>query len=427
MSNASQSGCPVLEGFDPTAASFFQDPYPLFERARREQPVFFYPEGPFWVVTGHADNERVITEFETFSNHAFELLPPPAQFADRIPPNLADWFEINTDPPEHTVSRKVLQRAFTRSLVRAQEQAAASTANELIDAFIADGACDLTSQYASPLGLAVMVNLVGLPQEDSDLYMRWSEALFALLAHRPWNAETDADHQPGHAFSEEYLHRCWTLLLEEFDYLRAIVEERAVAPRDDLISQFLAVRGEDGRPLYGRDRIVTEMAILIEGGMETNATLMAQTILHLSRHPDQFEELKRDRSLVPNAVEEALRLRGSTWGIWRIARTDVEIGRVTIPAGSLVLAMLASAARDESVFSCPDRLDIHRANVEDHLSWGKGRHFCPGAPLAKMTNAISLNTIMDRIPEIRVADQDLEYRHYLVTQQLLHLHCEWDA
>jgi cytochrome P450 len=418
---------PTLEGFDPTQSSFFQDPYPMFERARREQPVFFYPDGPFWVVTGYEDTERVITDFATFSNHAFRLLEPPAEFADRVPANIADWFEINNDPPEHTVSRKVLQSAFTRGLVRAQEESAARTAGELIDAFIDDGHCDLTTQYASPLGLSVMVNLVGLPKEDSALYTRWSEALFALLAHRPWKAELDPDHQPGHAFSAEYIRESWSLLAEEFDYLRAIVDERARSPRDDLISRFLEVCDESGRPVYGRDRIVTEMAILIEGGMETNATLMAQTILHLSRHPDQLAQIKRDRSLVPHAVEEALRLRGSTWGIWRIAREDVEVGGVTIPEGALILAMLASAAHDEKVFECPHQFDVHRANTGEHLSWGKGRHFCPGAPLAKMTNAISLNTILDRIPDIRVPEQRLEYREYLVTQQLMHLRCEWDV
>ena len=419
--------CPVLDGFDPTSWEFFQDPYPLFARARSERPVFFYPDGPFWVVTRYEDVERVITDFETFSNHAFELLRPPPELADRVPGNLAEWFEINNDPPAHTVSRKVLQRAFTRSLVRQQEPFALRKAHELIDSFIDDGRCDLTEQYASPLGLAVMVNLVGLPEEDIALYSRWSEALFALLAHRPWKAELDPHHQPGHALSAEDIRASWSLLAEEFDYLRAIIDERRKDPRDDLVSAFLAVRDDEGNVVYGRDRIATEMAVLIEGGMETNATLMAQTILHLSRAPEQFEQVKSDRSLVPNAVEEALRLRGSTWGIWRVARTDVQIAGVTVPEGSLILAMLASAARDEQVFGCPNRLDIRRSNTDQHLSWGKGRHFCPGAPLAKMTNATSLNAIMDRIPNIRVPEQQLEYRKYLVTQQLLHLHCEWEA
>src|ERR1700722_13524097 len=131
MAATAEPNHPTLAGFDPTTSAFFQAPSPLFERARREQPVFFYPDGPFWVVTNYEDTERVITDFETFSNRAFRLLPPPDEFADRIPANIADWFEINNDPPEHTVSRKVLQQAFTRSLVRQQEEAARQTAHEL--------------------------------------------------------------------------------------------------------------------------------------------------------------------------------------------------------------------------------------------------------------------------------------------------------
>jgi cytochrome P450 len=172
--------------------------------------------------------------------------------------------------------------------------------------------------------------------------------------------------------------------------------------------------------------IITHMIELITAGSSTTANLIGHVLKFLAETPAQLAEIRNDEALLANAVEEGLRRRGSTFGVFRLATTEVEIAGVTIPQGSLIWACYASTGHDEERFDGPERFDVHRANSDGHLNFGKGRHFCMGAPLARLETNVAIGMLLDRIPEIRVdVEAPVEYAPSLIVPELLHLNAEW--
>jgi cytochrome P450 len=413
--------------YRPLTQEFLRDPYPTLARARAEQPVFFYPEMSFWVVTRYEDLVRVVRDHEAFSQSAARLMPVPEALRHRV---TEDWFDeafLNADPPIHTVARRIVNSAFTRPRIREMEPQIEAIADGLIDAFIGDGHCDLMGQYTYPMGATTLATFVGLPVEDMQRLKAWAQDLLMLV--HPRTTDVDASGAvAGKDMSEEEILARWNRMADCRDYLMDLLDQREKEPTEDLISVLVHTRDADGERVLSRERIVTHLIDLIAAGTDTVAPLIAHTLLYLLEHPDQLEAVRGDASLVESAIEEGLRMRGTASHLFRYTTRDVELGDVTIPKNSVVALSFASAGYDESQFACPFQFDIHRQNAADHLAFGRGRHFCVGAPLARAEARISLARLLDRMPDLRrVAGQELSYHTAIGVFMLERLELEWTA
>jgi cytochrome P450 len=421
--HVSASASPPVEGFDPLAQDFIANPDPVLERARRDAPVFYYPPLGVWVITRYEDVRAVARDYETFSSRAFRTIPPPPEFRALVPPNLLEPAFVNIDPPRHTVVRKNANKAFTPKRVAEMEPVIQEIADELIDSFAANGHCDLMQQYCYPLSLRVIVRMLGLPESGMRLFRQWTEDLFAVMSPGAADDPTAGEARP---MPEAELRERWSRVAEAYAYYKRFVEERRANPKDDLTSAMIAARNDDGTPAMSADAVICHMIELTAAGNDTTANLMANAVMFFDKHREQFEEVKRDPSLLANAIEEALRRRPTSPHMYRITTRDVTVAGVTIPARSLVCLSYGSGSNDEAQFSDSHRFDIHRENANDHLAFGHGRHFCLGAPLARLEARIGLETLFRRLPDIRVPQQTLEFVPVVTLQTLISLRVEWD-
>jgi cytochrome P450 len=412
------------EGFDPLSQEFMADPYPMLARARHEQPVFFYAPLALWVVTRYDDIVRVVGDFETFSSRAIGVVPPPPDIAELVPTELMDEAFIGLDPPTHTVSRKNANKAFTRGAVEQLEGPMGTIAGELLDDLHERASCDLVKDYCYPYTLRVIVRMLGMPEQDIPLFSQWSESMFALMSP----ADADAvEKGPPKPMDEEEARMHWLRIAEGRAYYTRVVEERRAEPREDMVTAMIQARDEDGQPALSSERIVTHITELIAAGSDTTANLMAQMTILFDANPKQREAVLADPALMGNAVDEALRRRGTAPGAFRITTRAVELGGVEIPARAMIWLVYISAGHDEQHFADPRAFDVRRANAEKHLSLGRGRHKCMGAPLARLAARVGMNALLARMPDIRVVpDQKLTYKPAMTVLPLESLLVEWD-
>jgi cytochrome P450 len=413
---------PLLEGFDPYAEAFLQDPYPLLERARRECPVFYYPPMDFWVLTRYDDVARAVSDHETFSNAVWRTVPRPPRFAGRVPENLMGVSFINLDPPTHTASRKNANKAFTRRLVAQQEPHVRRIAHEAIDGFAAAGEADLMQAFCYPVSLRTIVGLLGLPEADMPDFRRWTEDVFSLMTP----GAPGADDSTSKPMPDDEVHERYERVAEAYAYYTAFVDERRAHPTDDLTSAMVHARDAAGEPALDTERIVVHLIELTAAGHDTTANLIGNTVAFLDEHPDQRAEVLADPTLLENAVEESLRRRATSPKMFRITTRDVDVRGVRIPAGSAVCLQFGSANHDEERFERPLRFDVHRPNADEHFAFGRGRHFCMGAPLARMEARIALEVLYERLPAIAVVPgHDRGYIPVTTLDTFLHLPVRW--
>jgi cytochrome P450 len=302
------------------------------------------------------------------------------------------------------------------------ERVVAAIANELIDSFAADGECDLMQQYCYPLSLRVIVRMLGLPESDMANFRQWTEDFFALMSP---GAADDLDAGSDRPMDAAEVRARYSRLAEGYAYYKAFVAERAARPRDDLTSALIAARSDDGGSAMSVDSIICHMIELTAAGNDTTANLIGNAVIFLNDNPEQRAALMRDRSLLVNTVEEALRRRPTSPHMYRITTRDVELGGIEIPARSLVCVSFGSASNDEAVFPQPHDFDIQRENADHHLAFGHGRHKCLGAPLARLEARIGLGALLDRLPELHVAEQTLQYVPMVTLQTLTALEVRW--
>jgi cytochrome P450 len=408
-------GPPPPAGFNPISKEFLDDPQRWLREARRGAPVFFAPDFGFWAITRFDDIDRVLTDHETFSSASLAMVPVPDEYADKVPPGFfATGALVSQDPPTHTSRRKLINKGFVRSRMAAMEQPIEALCHELIDGFAGGGHADLMTQYCYEVSLRSIVHLMGMPTDDLPLLRQLADDQGAVVS------DTIKPMEHG-----ERLER-WERIVRARDYLARVAEERRERPGDDLVSTMVTAVGADGNPALTPGEAVTHLTELIFAGTDTTANLMSQMVRLLQEHPDQLAELKADASLWPQAIEEGLRVRSAANGIFRITTRDVEVAGVTIPARSICWVAITSAGHDAARFSEPERFDIHRANAADHIAFGKGRHFCMGAPLTRVEAPIGLRVLYERIPDLTVvAGQVYEYDPVLAAVILKRLQVTW--
>jgi hypothetical protein len=408
---------PTIGGFNPLSPEFLTDPYPFFERARREAPVFFHPGPPmpFWVLTKYDDVTRLFTNPETFSSKVLGNVEIPDEYRSMVPEDYFSQIVQALDPPEHTPVRKLQQKAFRKPRMEAMEPQIHGIANELLDELLPRGGCDLLHDFARPLTLLTILRHLGLPEDDLESIQQLGEDLLALYTDgiNPMPAEERKER--------------WERFMRIGSEYTAIVAERATQPTDeDTLAMLAHGASENGCPIRTHQQLGLDLIAFLTAGMETTANLVCEIINLLERYPEQREELRADHSLIPQAIEEGLRRRQSSIANFRIPTRDVEFRGHRIPAGTPIWGVIASACHDEEVFPNPREFDIHRPNSADHLGFSKGTHFCVGAPLARVEARVAIATLLDRVPTLRVPEQELSYARTLgVVVNLLGMRVEW--
>lgn len=364
----------IYDIFDPDEVDRSE---PLLDRLRAEQPVAEIMPGVFYVAR-HEDILEVCRHPELFRQGRFRPAEEDTRTPDQL--NLGE-----TDPPEHTRGRKALAGALSPPATRPYEPFVRQVCADLVDAFAGRPSAELIAELGAPLPAAVIGHVAGIPEADRPALRGYSDDYIAMQVD-PSAVER----------------------VEAFDdRLREVIAERqAMADRPkDLMTALIEAVDDEGRHLSD-ERILTHLSKdVIIGGIETTTHLVGNLFYDLLRTPGAYERLRDDRTLVPQAVEEALRIRPPVQVLFRQPAEDTELGGVPIPAGSIVALGYASANHDEAVFACPKDFDLDRGDVvRKHLGFGWGHHLCVGAPLARLELACALDAVLDRIPSMRLAD-----------------------
>ncbi|CAB5067818.1 unannotated protein [freshwater metagenome] len=372
-------------------------PYPYYERVREEAPVHQTPLG-FWAVSRYEDVLSVVRNPEMFSSlaqsNSFVTPPPPEviEIAKQGYPRVNTL--LSNDPPSHTQFRNLVNKAFLPKRVAQLEDSIRKIANDLIDAFINDGKVDLVEQFAVGVPLTVIADALGVDRADMPKFKKWSDDSVAPLS--------------GMLTPERQI-ECAHSRIEFQKYMVDRVREREENLRDDLLSDLVQARFDSGERA-GEGMTMAEMldviAQLLVAGNETTTKLIAAATLMLVENPEQMAKVRADHSLIPNLVEEALRMEAPVQMLPRFTKDDVEVGGVAIPKGSVVMVMYGCANRDGAKYPNPDMFDIERDNARTQMAFGQGPHFCVGAALARSEARIAFELLLSRLNNIALANVD---------------------
>ncbi|MGW0183051.1 cytochrome P450 [Nocardia sp. NPDC003345] len=363
--------------FDDVVSGDIRDPYTELARTRREQPVQRIETStmpgdaalPLFIAYRHDDIRQILRDNETFSS---------AIIIQAFGDVLGRHVMLGMDEPEHGRHRALVSKAFSqKALAKWEDGLVRTVGNRLIDRFAGAGSADLVKEFTFPFPTQIIAGLLGLPPEDFQRFQKWSISLLSFTINP----------ERGRAAS---------VALEE--YFAPILAARRAEPRDDLISR-LAVAEIDGERLTDPE-IFSFLRLLLPAGVETTYRSLGNLLFGLFSHPEQFEAVRADRSLIPQAIEEAVRWEPPLLTITRVATRDTELAGVPIPAGSSVMPMLGAANRAEDRYDDPDAFDIFRP-PQANVSWGHGAHVCLGMHLARLEMRVAIDLLLDRLPELR--------------------------
>ena len=368
---------PSLDAYDPFDPAVIADPFPYYRLLQSDAPVFEVEKHGFFVVSRFDDVENVAQNWEDFST---TWGPGP----QRIESPVASI--LQSDPPDHTRLRSIIARAFTPRAVKACDALVRQYARERVDALLELGQADLVEEYAIPIPVVVIAEMLGVPREDRGIFRKWSDDIVGAIAGKvdPRQSQTE--------FGE---------------YFSAVIEKRRADPKDDVITKLITGENQKGEAL-ATEEILSFCLSLLVAGNETTTGLIGNLFFELARRPDDWRRLRADPSLVASTVEESLRYDAPNQGLFRHTTRDVEMHGVTIPAGKKVLLLFGAAGRDERHFPNPDRFDIARS-PNRHIAFGAGIHHCLGANIARLEANIALETAVSRIAELRLVDENPPY------------------
>jgi cytochrome P450 len=378
--------------YDLYSDEFRAQTYETFARMRESDPVLCQPgidgETPIWFVTRHEDVVSVLLDDERFVRDPRLALTPEEleASASGMPESFAfiDNHMLNKDGADHRRLRRLVTKAFTPRMVEQLRPRIQEIADDLIDAVEPRRSMDLVDEFAFPLPMRVIAELLGIPHDDRDRFRAWSNAIVSP------------------ALSAEALARLGEQMSEFVAYLRDLFERRRAEPREDLISALL--QAEDAGDVLAEQELFSMVVLLIVAGHETTVNLIANAILAMLGHPSQWAALTADPQRVSAVVEETLRYDPPVQLMGRIAAEDMTIGGADIPKGDVMILLLAAAHRDPAAFDRPDEFDPDRDTIR-HLGFGKGPHFCLGAPLARLEAAVALTKVTARFPQARLVGE----------------------
>jgi cytochrome P450 len=375
--------------WDPFDEQIDADPHPTWRRMRDEAPVYRNDRYDFWALSRYDDVEAAHRDPVTFSSAhgtVLETMNDDMRNAGMM---------IFMDPPDHTALRKLVSRAFTPRRIGGMRDDVRAICNELLDAHRGASGFDYVQGFGALLPSRVISTLLGVPREDQETQRHVIDALFHI--------------EPGVGMVNDV---SATAGLNLAVYLDGLAQQRRVEPQDDLLTALVQAEvTEDGATRRLTEAEVVSFAVLLfAAGTETVARLLGNAGFVLAQHPDQRRELTKDADAIPNAIEELLRYEAPSPVQGRWLTDDVELHGVHLPTESKVLLLTGSAGRDERVFADPDHFDIHR-EIDHHVSFGYGIHFCVGAALARMEGAVALEETLKRYPEWEVDEAHAQRLH----------------
>lgn len=388
-----------LNPFDPAV---LQCPFPHYAAMRAEAPVIFLRNIGMWFVTRHDLVQEVARDHRTYSNmFGGTGMPMPPGDAEKMREVLEEGYPrvstmLTADQPEHTRYRRLVSKAFSARAIADLEPEIRRITNMLIDEWIDVGRVEFVSRFAVGLPVRVIARALNVPDDRLDDFKRWSDDSIAGIGTNITIDERVAAERGVNEFQR---------------YFAAELERRRVEPQDDLLTKLLDARVEDDdaevadrRPLDLPEMLSIIQQLLVAGN-ETTTKMLTEMMKLLAEHPDQWAKLKADPWRVAAVVEETLRLSTPTQGMFRIVTRDVELGGVSIPAGSRLVIVYSSANRDEDVFGDdPDGFDPDRPALGEHLAFGKGIHFCVGASLSRLEGRIALTELVRRLRSFSLTD-----------------------
>lgn len=395
--------------------SYFSNPYPLFETLRRESPIFYSKIIGGWVLTKHEDVDSVLRNSEVFSSKG-----RITHLLNQLEPDLQPELELlhfhfarglaHSDAPEHRRLRGLLARAFTPKMIENLRPRIREIATEIIGSLTNE--VDLIGDLLTPLPARVVGELLGSSNEDIPDLIRWAHAINGLYE------------KGGRISADKALH-AEAMLKEMRNFVGNLIQERQLKKKrgaltgDEDVLSALVMQEEDS---LTEDEMLSTMVSLFVAGHETTTHLLGNGWYALLNRPEWISKMRHESSLIPMVVEEIARFDGSVPRSWRLTKTETEIRDVKIPAGDLVLPILAAANRDEKVFESPNNFNPLR-DSKKHLAYGKGVHVCLGAPLARIEAQEVITLILEHFQSIEFASDPSKFnwREDLALRGLLNL------
>jgi cytochrome P450 len=389
VQNAVARSCPYSHAptdFDPFDLT---DPFPFYEWARQQDPVFFSPALNYYVVTRYDDIKAIFDDWRTFSSeNAQAPVRPMGEAGKKILKDggFTTYSGLSARvPPDHTRIRKLVQGCFGPRRFNAIEPQIRNIVNRAIDGFAGKSGVDFFAEFAYDVPALVLFKLIGVPDEDVAKVKNWAVSC-ALLT---WGNLSDEEQIP-HAH----------LLVGYWNYCTALVEKRKGDLTDDLPGDLIRLQRE-GADISDHE-IASVLYSILFAGHETTTTLIANGVRELLDHRESWEAIVGDPAGIPNAIEEILRYSPTVIAWRRRTLAPAKVGGVEIPQGANLLLLLGSANRDEAIFDAPSRFEINRPNARNHIAFGYGIHYCPGQQLAKLELSIALQELTRRIPDLRL-------------------------
>ncbi|WP_326842711.1 cytochrome P450 [Streptomyces sp. NBC_01558] len=392
---------PAPGAFDPWDPAFVADPYPAYEELRARGRVHHYEPTNQWLVPRHADVSALLrdrrlgrTYQHRFTHEDFgRTAPPPEQEPFHV---LNDHGMLDLEPPDHTRIRRLVSKAFTPRTVERLKPYVEGLAGELVGRLVEAGGGDLLTDVAEPLPVAVIAEMLGIPESDRAPLRPWSADICGMYELDP---------------SEEVAARAVRASVEFTEYLRVLIEARRKEPADDLISGLIAAHDAGDR--LTEQEMISTCVLLLNAGHEATVNSTVTGWWNLFRHPAQLADLRADHTLIPSAVEELLRYDTPLQLFERWVLDDIEIDGTTVPRGAEIAMLFGSANRDAEVFASPDTLDLSRAE-NPHISFSAGIHYCIGAPLARIELAASMSALLTRAPGLRLTEEPVRKPGFVI-------------
>lgn len=390
--------------FNPFDPSFKVSPYQTFENLRKTDPVYKSPLG-FYVLSEYDDVKAVLKDKNASPDADRALEESGAVFREEL--NVPDELDglkpfLFMDPPDHTRLRSLVSMAFTPKMVEGLRPTIAKTASDLIELMLEKQEVDLVESFAFPLPVAIICKMLGVPNEDEQLFKGWSNLLARSL-------------DPGFMLPAEIRSQRLKTVIDFKNYFKELISYLRKHPQDDLLSKLIDVEAS-GEKLSEVELIGIAMLLLI-AGHETTVSLIANSVLALIKNKDQERELRQNRELIKLGIEEVLRYDPPVQLTGRYSLSDIALRTTVVDKGSFIVLLIAAANRDPKQFSNPDEFDVHRS-PNNHLSFGFGSHFCLGAPLARLETQVALELLLERVKFIELLDSHLEYKDNIVLRGL---------
>lgn len=419
VNRSGATACPYsgnLESFSLFDPDYIDDPYPYLEQFREQSPVFYNPETDFWIVSRYEDVKRCFMDRKAFSAvNTINPLRAPCPAAGKAIMDAGVVITgtlINEDNPEHGLHRGPVQQSLHPSKLRGMDEFVRARASAELDKIVARGKADLNQDYGFWIPANVIFELMNVPAADIPKIKNWVTGEAEFIWGFP-DDETQVD--------------LAVKLGEYWKYCKSFVAKLKAEPEDTFVGAIVKNHVQDPEN-WSEDYATWLILNFMFAGHETAAAAFANGLRLFMENRDQWELIVNDPALIPGAVEEMLRHRGSVLAWRRVAIEEIELSGVTIPAGANVKLMVGAANHDPAVFEDPNRFDIRRGNASRHLTFGMGPHMCIGAPLARVELQILFEELARRLPHVHLAAaQNWSYPRTTTHRGPEHVYCEWDA